>query len=245
MSVLGMSLAASVSTAVGGLLAFAWRDRLHRLLAFSAGTLLGVLGGHLLPESIELAKGSRWAWPMAGLAMLAGLGSLHAIDRWSHRHGAHGARGDAGHTAAAALAPAAVLVGHSGMDGAAIGFAFQASTTVGVGVALAVVAHDLCDGMNTVGLMLARRRGRRATMGMLALNAVAPTLGAVAAALVPAPPAALSLAMAYIAGCLLHIIAADLLPRLFAGGVAATHWRTPVLIGCGLAFAVIVPRGAA
>ena len=46
------------------------------------------------------------------------------------------------------------------MDGVGIGLAFQVSNAVGIVVAVAVIAHDFCDGLNTVGLMLLSYRVR-------------------------------------------------------------------------------------
>jgi hypothetical protein len=81
MTALSMSLAACVATTAGGLLAFAWRDRLQGLLAFGVGTLLGVAVMHLLPESAALARELGWGLPLTVVAALAGLGSLHAIEK--------------------------------------------------------------------------------------------------------------------------------------------------------------------
>lgn len=244
MNALSMSLAACAWTTAGGLLAFAWRDRLRSVLAFRVGTLLGIAAVHLLPESVELARHIGCGLPLTGLAALVGLGSLHAVGRWTHRHGAHAA-GSGRCRTAAGVAPTAALVGHSFMDGAGIGLAFQASPSLGVSMALAVAAHGFCDGLNTVGLMLSLRHRPGPAIGMLALDALAPIAGATVATAIPAPPVALAVALGYLGGCLLHITAADLLPRVFDGGLAMFRWRLPLLIGCGLAFAVLVPHGMA
>src|SRR5258708_10535093 len=47
-----------VSTLVGGLLALRLRDRLHLILGFSAGAVIGVAFFDLLPEAIQLAPGA-------------------------------------------------------------------------------------------------------------------------------------------------------------------------------------------
>src|SRR5207302_8052947 len=51
-------------------------------------------------------------------------------------------------------AGAASLSAHSFTDGFAIGVAFQASTTAGYVVALAVLAHDFSDGLNPMKFVL-------------------------------------------------------------------------------------------
>ena len=45
-----LSLATFVSTSVGGLFALRFRDRLHLILSFSSGVLLGVVSFDILPE---------------------------------------------------------------------------------------------------------------------------------------------------------------------------------------------------
>lgn len=245
MNALVMSLAACASTAVGGLAGLAWRGRLRSVSAFSVGTLLGVVALHLLPDSVELARARGCGPWVTGLAVLLGLASLHAIDRWAHHRDDLRAPCPSPKPEAAGLAPAAAVVGHSLIDGAAIGLSFQSSTTLGASMALAVAAHDLCDGLNTVSLILAQRRGSGAALGMLTINALAPALGAAAATLLMLPAPALALAMAYVAGCLVHVLYSNLLPRVFKGGIAAAPWTAPALACCGFALTAVVPHGGA
>jgi len=51
-----LSLATFASTLGGGLFALRFRDRLHYLLSFTAGVLLGVVSFEVLPEVFELAQ---------------------------------------------------------------------------------------------------------------------------------------------------------------------------------------------
>ncbi|MEP6505085.1 MAG: permease, partial [Betaproteobacteria bacterium] len=67
-------------------------------------------------------------------------------DHYSHHHHPH-----------VGIASASVLAAHSFMDGVAIGIGFQVSALAGVTVAIAVIAHDFSDGLNTVSLMLRHR----------------------------------------------------------------------------------------
>src|SRR5271169_1608252 len=50
-----IALAAFVSTLAGGLLALGLRDKLHLILGFSAGAVIGVAFFDLLPEAIATA----------------------------------------------------------------------------------------------------------------------------------------------------------------------------------------------
>jgi len=51
-----LSLVTLFSTSAGGYCAFRLRDRLHWVLALTAGVLLGVVVFDLLPESLALAR---------------------------------------------------------------------------------------------------------------------------------------------------------------------------------------------
>jgi zinc transporter ZupT len=66
---------------------------------------------------------------------------------------------------------------HSFFDGMAIGLAFQASTSAGVIVAIAVLVHDFSDGINTVSLVLKDSGTRGQALRWLLVDAAAPLLG--------------------------------------------------------------------
>ena len=56
MSAVLLSLATFISTLAGGLLALKFRDRLHFILSFTAGVLLGVVSFDILPEIFDLSR---------------------------------------------------------------------------------------------------------------------------------------------------------------------------------------------
>src|SRR5438874_13131865 len=53
-----IALGAFISTALGGLFALKFRDKLHLVLGFSAGSVIGVAFFDLLPEAIEAGRAS-------------------------------------------------------------------------------------------------------------------------------------------------------------------------------------------
>lgn len=53
-----ISIATLVSTFLGGMFALRFKDKLHLILGFSAGAVIGVAFFDLLPEAIELGNGS-------------------------------------------------------------------------------------------------------------------------------------------------------------------------------------------
>ena len=193
-----LSLAAFYSTSAGGLLALRCRERLHHVLGFTAGMLLGVVSFELLPETFELARRLGGDGQGAMVAMVAGFLLLHGLQR---------------HPAAGAWA-ACALVAHSVVDGIGIGLAFQVSPAMGLTVAIAVIAHDFCDGINTMSIMLLDGSSPRRALGMLALDALAPVAGALSTLAFSVPPGALVVCLGFFSGFLLCIGVAHILPKV-------------------------------
>jgi zinc transporter ZupT len=145
-----------LSTSLGGLFALRHRDRLHLIMGFTAGVLLGLVALDLLPEVYRLSGSTKlFGLPAAAVAFVAGFALLHLVERAVGLHEGHGAEyGEHHHRPVMGLASATTLVVHSFVDGLGIGLAFQGGTALGWAVAIAVIAHDFSDGLNTVTLML-------------------------------------------------------------------------------------------
>jgi ZIP family zinc transporter len=208
-----LSLVALFSTSAGGLCALGLRDRLHLVLGFSAGVLLGVVAFDLLPEIFALSLRTGIDGKPAMVALAAGFLILHGLEKFVLVHCAHESDHAARHHPGVGALSAVALIAHSFMDGLGIGLAFQVSPAVGLTVAIAVIAHDFCDGLNTVGLMLMHRSTTSRALGMLALDAIAPILGALLSFAYDVPPTALPLYLGFFAGVLLYISASDILPK--------------------------------
>jgi ZIP family zinc transporter len=236
MNAVVLSPVAFVSTSAGGLCALGFRGRLHLVLDFTAGVLLGVASFDLLPKSVELSRqlGGSGQAAMAALAggflLFHGLKKVVLADRVHEGACAHGHRPSVGALSAAAL------VGHSFLDGVGIGLAFQVSQALGLTIAVAVIAHDFCDGLNTVSLMLVHRNATARALGMLALDAVAPALGAASTLAYSAPPEALVLYMGFFAGFLLNIGASVILPHARTRARPATAMSLIGLTALGVSF---------
>ncbi len=209
-----VALLTVVSTALGGLVALHNRDRLHLLLGFTAGVLLGLVAFDLLPELFTLSRRELGGVPVVMLTFAAGFLALHVVERALAMHAAHeGEYEPHHHHPQVGLASAAALAMHSFIDGVAIGLAFQISGAVGFAVALAVVAHDFADGLNTVSIMLAHGHSQRRARIMLALDAAAPLLGAASTLLFSVGEDVLALYLGFFAGFLLYLATADILPE--------------------------------
>ena len=200
-----IALAAFSSTLAGGLLALGLRDKLHLILGFSAGAVIGVAFFDLLPESLALGSRYHGAATLMAVAALGFLAYL-VLDRILSFHGDSLQRGSVG---------AGVLCVHSLLDGVAIGLAFQAGRSVGIIVAIAVLTHDFSDGINTMNIVLKNHGERSRALLWLVLDAVAPVIGIAATVAYKLHDEGFGLALALFAGFFLYIGASDLIPESY------------------------------
>jgi zinc transporter ZupT len=237
MSALIFSFATFLSTCVGGLFALKFRDRLHFILSFTAGVLLGVVSFDILPEIFKLAneQGIDAIWAM--VALVAGFLFFHSLEKFVLIHHVHEADYAVHRHPKVGILSALSLAGHSFMDGVGIGLGFQVSASVGMLVAIAVISHDFCDGLNTVSLMLVNHNTTRRSIAMLLLDAIAPVLGTASTLFFSVPPAVLMLYLGFFAGFLLYIGASDILPEAHSQNRSAT---TLSLIGLTCLGAVFI-----
>lgn len=205
MLLLTIAVATFVSTMAGGLLALGLRDKLHLILGFSAGAVIGVAFFDLLPEAVNFGvkfhtPGVILSWSALGFLLYL------VLDRIILFHGDSTPRGGVA---------AGVLCCHSLLDGVAVGLAFQASRAVGTVVAIAVVTHDFSDGVNTMNIVLKNRGDRARGFRWLLLDALAPVLGIAATLTFHLPVDGLGVVLALFAGFFLYIGASDLIPESY------------------------------
>ena len=208
-----LSAGTFISTLAGGLTGLKNHDRLHRLLGFTAGVVIGVVTFDLLPEIFNSLGRGHITAREAMIALVVGFLLFHIIEKSILIHHSQEREYEVHHHPQVGLASALALSGHSFLDGLGIGLGFQAGTAVGVAVAIAVIAHDFSDGLNTVTLMLVNRNNRRKAFAMLLVDALAPVLGAVVGTFVHISEAGLTLYLGFFAGFLLYIGASEILPE--------------------------------
>jgi len=218
-------LAATTATFLGGLFAIKYRDKLHLVMGFSAGAVIGVTFFDLLPESIILGSTHYGVTPIASIIALGFLIYL-ILDRTialrfcpneECKNPEH--RGQLG---------AGTLSLHSFLDGLAIGLAFQVAPAIGLVVTVAVLAHDFSDGINTVSLILKNGGSKRSAFSWLAVDAAAPLIGIFTTLFFALPKNILGIILALFCGFFLYIGASDLLPESHHGH--PTRWTTVMTI---------------
>lgn len=236
-----LAFATFVSTLSGGLFALKNRDRLHRILGFTAGVVLGVVAFDILPEIFRMAAQNQFDPRLAMIALMAGFLFFHTVSKVTLMHSAHEDEYGDHHHPTVGLISASALSVHSFLDGVGIGLAFQVSSAIGVTVAIAVIAHDFADGLNTVSLMLAHRNTSRRTVALLFVDALAPVLGAASTLVIKLSTHSLYLYLGFFAGFLLYIGASDILPEAHS---QHSSELTILLTFLGVAFIFLVTKFA-
>jgi ZIP family zinc transporter len=214
----------TVSTLLGGMVAFRFRRDLPTLIAFTGGIVVAVALFDVLPESIDAVDSPRRVTALVGAGFL-GFFLAERLLVLHHRDDPEQARA---HAHVGALGAAGLSL-HSLIDGLGIGLAFHVSTSAGLLVFLAVISHDFADGMNTVSFILQQSDDTRTARRWLTIDALAPLVGAAIGASVSISERGLGYALALYAGFFLFMGATDLLPE------AHSHpsWRRVLLTVAG------------
>lgn len=228
-----------VSTFLGGLVGLRYKDKLHLILGFTAGVLLGVVAFDIFPELIELL-GKTGVEPIFAMgALVIGFLVFHILEKMLLIH--HSQEEEYGHHKhpTVGVLSALALSAHSFLDGVGIGLGFQISSVVGILVGIAVISHDFSDGLNTVSLMLAHKNTTGKAKMMLMVDAIAPVLGALSTLLFTIPDKFLILYLGFFAGFLLYIGASDILPEAHAHH--SSKW-TILMTVIGVSFIFLITR---
>lgn len=225
-----IGIAAFISTLLGGFFALRLKDRLHLILGFSAGAIIGVAFFDLIPEAVEI--GVKTHSPFFITALIAcGFLIYLVLDRTILLHGHHEEKG---YLRRGSLGAGSLSI-HSFLDGAGIGLAFQVSTGLGVVVAAAVLTHDFSDGINTVGFILKNKGERNRALRWLIVDATAPVVGIISTLFFSLEESTLGWLLAIFSGFFLYIGASDLLPESHhAHPVMWTTFMT--VLGMGVLF---------
>lgn len=200
--------------------AWARRNSVY-LIAFAAGVLLATSLTEIIPESSEL-------FPNALLVVLGTFFAFYLLEHslLAHHHhltnlkfqisDSEDGRDEQSnrHVPIEKMAFLGLAV-HSLVDGLAIGAAFEVSAALGILATLAVILHEVPEGIVTLSLFLHANYPHRAATALTAIVALATPVGAIATTLVPGTlhPVTLGILLAIAGGSFLYVAAADLIPE--------------------------------
>jgi zinc transporter ZupT len=210
MTILLIIIATTISTALGGLFAIKMKDKLHLILGFSAGAVLGVALFDLLPEAIELTSGV-YSVQIVSILIATGFSIYMLLDRYFSMHGHDDSHCE--NPSHNGKLGASALVFNSILDGFGIGLAFKISPAIGWVVALAVLMYDFSDGVNTVNMIVKNKGGRKSAIKWLIADSLAPAIGVATTYLITVSESTLGLILSVYIGLFLYISASDLIPE--------------------------------
>lgn len=207
------SFLAFTSTIFGGLFSLKNKKSLHLIMSFTAGVLIAVCFFDILPEIFSIVSENKLDITPALIAIVAGFLVIHILEKIAVIHHAHEEEYADHKHPTVGLIGAGGLSFHSFLDGVGIGLGFQISSHIGLLIAIAVIAHDFSDGLNTVTLMLVNKNTTKKALMLLTVDALTPLLGVLSTRLFSIPNHVLILYLGFFAGFLLYIGASDLLPE--------------------------------
>lgn len=210
------------STLLGGLVALKNVKYLNNIMGYTAGVLLGVVAFDVLPEIFHMVRDNNIDIILPMIALTVGFLLFHIFEKSILMHHSHEQDYSVHTHPHVGIASAVAIIGHSFLDGIAIGIGFQVGNAVGIAIAIAVIAHNFSDGLNTVSLMLHHKNEKSRAIKFLFANATAPVLGAASTLLFTASDTVLVLYLGFFAGFLLYIGASDILPQAHSKGSSRT-----------------------
>ncbi len=215
-----LALATFISTLIGGLLILKFHKNMHYFFAFSAGSIIAISFLELLPESLHIAEEMQISVQTIMLVVLGSFFLYSLLERYfvhhhlgAHTHNAKNHKHDHEHAHIFGPIGSGSLILHSFLDGLAIGIAFQTDLATGILIALAVLTHNVTDGINNVVLMLKNKQSRKKAFYFLLGGAIAPTLGMLLSLRINIPESYLAYLLAFFVGEFLYIGASTLLPE--------------------------------
>lgn len=205
-----IAFAIFLSVFFGGLFALKFKDKLHLILGFSAGSVIGIAFFDLLPEAFELGI-EKYEVGFISLVIAIGFLFYLILDRWIAPH-SHDDEHCENHSHKGILG-AASLAFHSLMDGLIVGLSFQVSVELGLAIAIAIIVHAFSDGINVTNMII--RDGGKTSLAKrwLLIGALAPVLGVMISLFINIEETSLALLVALFCGFFLYIGASDLLPE--------------------------------
>ena len=194
--------------------------------ATAAGLLLGDALLHMLPEAMERGLSAAWMGECLALGTV-GLLSMECVVR---------AMNPTSSTAAFAKMDVIADFLHHLVDGIVIGTSFMLGPTLGIVVALAIMAHEMPREAGNAGILVAGGYAPTRAFGLSVATTIAIPLGAMIMVAVRHAPVFIGSSLALAAGGTIYLALGDVLPNVWLS-LGARNRFTPVLgVAAGLLF---------
>lgn len=184
------------------------QENLIYLISFSAGVLVAFSFIHLLPEALAQNKNALLITLLSFLAfyILEHALTLHTCEK----------KGECPPHQTFTLVSWVGLLLHSFIDGIVIGVGFGVSFALGIISTLAVLLHELPEGISSMAVMLYGGYGIKQAARYSSWVAVATPLGAITSFLLlrRVGGSSVGLLLAIAAGSFLYVAASDLIPEI-------------------------------
>lgn len=201
------------------------------LVSLAAGTLIGDVFLHIIPEIYEEEPGASWIGP-AIIAGIVGFFVLEKIVHWRHCHG------ETSHDHPEPLA-VTNLTGdaiHNFVDGLVIGASFLVSTEVGIATSIAVILHEIPQEIGDFGVLIYSGLSKKKALLFNFVSALISVVGVVVAlAFGEGSEEMTHVFLTFAAGGFLYISIADLIPELKHHESLRSSLTQLLLFGLGIA----------
>lgn len=180
----------------------------HFINSFAAGLILTAGTTVLFPRAIERLDHQAGLYVVGGFALFLILETLLVFHSGAEFH--YGSR-----TRARGMVFFWGLFLHSLLDGVVIAIGFATSFDLGILTSVAVISHELPEGITTFSLLLDKLQGRTALWLAVAVALATPIGGIVGAVLLTQVSGHfMGAAIAVVAGSFLYIAATDIVPEI-------------------------------
>ncbi|MDP1852875.1 MAG: ZIP family metal transporter [Candidatus Omnitrophota bacterium] len=209
LNVIIYSLIAGIATMLGTAMLFykeAWaRKNSLYLVSFAAGVMLATAFLDLLPEAVSLTNEAMWA-------ALSGILLFYVLQQSINLHPCHDEECQLHNLGILSLAG---LTFHSLIDGIAIALGFGISVSLGTVTTLAVILHEVPEGITTTSILMYAKMPRKKVIWYSALVALSTPLAAILfyPFVKGIPEKILGLLLGLAAGSFIYVAASDLIPQ--------------------------------
>lgn len=202
------------------------------LISLAAGTLIGDVFLHILPEIAE--SGAEWSWGGVVIVGILAFFLLEKLLSWHHHHHVDQSEEECDHSVGWINLAADGL--HNFVDGLILAAAFSTSLELGIATTIAVMLHEIPQELGDFGVLMHAGFSRGRALAYNFVSALMAVAGFMLAYAVSSFMETADYLMAFAAGGFIYIAVADLLPELSKD----KRWKvgllqlTTVLIGVGI-----------